>query len=202
MMLKEEFEKRTGIYPSEKMYCVIEKHYNNFDGDKDEFCAAYLKNRDNLAVKIQMDADLQDIHAAKEMEQVKGDYEDQITKLNEALAQVRQKLDKELEWEPYEIPENVPQEDYDELKDSSVTTIWSDQKATEFLSLELGFAKDRIQIIRTAPVYEINRHRHYREVGTVERLPLYAASDWNYIRFDCACRQYEYYNGELRFFCE
>lgn len=201
-MLKEEFEKRTGIYPSERMYRVIEQHYNDFDEDKDQFCAAYLKNNDNLAVKIQMDADLQDIHVAKEMELAKGNYEKQIEKLNEALAQVRHKLDVELEWKPYELPENVSQEDYEELKDSSITTIWSDQKATEFISSELGFKKERIRIIRTVPVYEIDRHRHYREVGTVERLPLYAATDWNYIRFDCARNQYEYYNGELRFFYE
>ena len=201
-MLKVEFEQQTGVYPSERMYRIIEQHYNNFDGDKDQFCAAYLKNYDNLAVKIQMDADLKDIHAAKEMEQIKKNYKEQIEKLNEALAQVRHKLDVELEWKPYELPENVSQEDYEELKDSSITTIWSDQKATEFLSSELGFEKERIQIIRTVPVYEIDRHRHYREVGTVERQPLYAATDWNYIRFDCARNQYEYYNGELRFFYE
>ena len=201
-MLKVEFEQQTGVYPSERMYRIIEQHYNNFDGDKDQFCAAYLKNYDNLAVKIQMDADLKDIHAAKEMEQIKKNYKEQIEKLNEALAQVRHKLDVELEWKPYELPENVSQEVHEELKDSSITTIWSDQKATEFLSSELGFEKERIQIIRTVPVYEIDRHRHYREVGTVERQPLYAATDWNYIRFDCARNQYEYYNGELRFFYE
>lgn len=201
-MLKEEFEQRTGIYPSERMYRIIEQYYNNFDGDKDQFCAAYLKNNDNLAVKIQMDADLQDIHAAKEMEQIKESYEEQIAELNRTLEKVRHELDVELEWEPYEIPENVSQEDYEELKESSITAIWSDNKAVEFLSSELGFAKECIQIIRTVPVYEIDRHRHYREVGTVERLPLYAASDWNYIRFDCVRNQYEYYNGELRFFYE
>lgn len=201
-MLKEEFEKRTGIYPSERMYRVIEQHYNDFDEDKDQFCAAYLKNNDNLAVKIQMDADLQDIHAAKEMEQIKESYKEQIAELNRTLEKVRHELDVELEWEPYEIPENVSQEDYEELNESSITAIWSDQKAAEFISLETGFVKERIQIIRTVPVYEIDRHRHYRKVGTVERLPLYAASDWNYIRFDCACRQYEYYNGDLRFFVE
>ena len=201
-MLKVEFEQRTGVYPSERMYRIIEQHYNNFDGDKDQFCAAYLKNNDNLAVKIQMDADLQDIHAAKEMEQIKESYKEQIAELNRTLEKVRHELDVELEWEPYEIPENVSQEDYEELNESSITAIWSDQKAAEFISLETGFVKERIQIIRTVPVYEIDRHRHYRKVGTVERLPLYAASDWNYIRFDCACRQYEYYNGELSFFCE
>ena len=201
-MLKVEFEQRTGVYPSERMYRIIEQHYNNFDGDKDQFCIAYLKNNDNLAVKIQMDADLQDIQATKEMEQVKRDHEDQIAELNRTLKKVRHELDVELEWEPYEISENVSQEDYDELKESSITSIWSDNKAVEFLSSELGFEKERIQIIRTVPVYEIDRHRHYREVGTVERLPLYAASDWNYIRFDCAGLQYEYCDGELSFFCE
>lgn len=201
-MLKVEFEQQTGVYPSERMYRIIEQHYNNFDGDKDQFCAAYLKNNDNLAVKIQMDADLQDIHAAKEMEQIKESYKEQIAELNRTLEKVRHELDVELEWEPYEIPENVSQEDYEELNESSITAIWSDQKAAEFISLETGFVKERIQIIRTVPVYEIDRHRHYRKVGTVERLPLYAASDWNYIRFDCACRQYEYYNGDLRFFVE
>ena len=201
-MLKVEFEQQTGVYPSERMYRIIEQHYNNFDGDKDQFCAAYLKNNDNLAVKIQMDADLQDIHAAKEMEQIKESYKEQIAELNRTLEKVRHELDVELEWEPYEIPENVSQEDYEELNESSITAIWSDQKAAEFISLETGFVKERIQIIRTVPVYEIDRHRHYRKVGTVERLPLYAASDWNYIRFDCACRQYEYYNGEISFLCE
>ena len=201
-MLKVEFEQQTGVYPSERMYRIIEQHYNNFDRDKDQFCAAYLKNNDNLAVKIQMDADLQDIHAAKEMEQIKESYKEQIAELNRTLEKVRHELDVELEWEPYEIPENVSQEDYEELNESSITAIWSDQKAAEFISLETGFVKERIQIIRTVPVYEIDRHRHYRKVGTVERLPLYAASDWNYIRFDCAGRQYEYYNGDLSFFCE
>src|SRR5699024_1805489 len=148
-MLKEEFEQRTGIYPSERMYRIIEQYYNNFDGDKDQFCAAYLKNNDNLAVKIQMDADLQDIHAAKEMEQIKENYEEKIAELNRTLEKVRHELDVELEWEPYEIPENVSQEDYEELKESSITAIWSDNKAVEFLSSELGFAKECIQIIRT-----------------------------------------------------
>ena len=102
-MLKVEFEQQTGVYPSERMYRIIEQHYNNFDGDKDQFCAAYLKNNDNLAVKIQMDADLQDIHAAKEMEQIKESYKEQIAELNRTLEKVRHELDVELEWEPYEI---------------------------------------------------------------------------------------------------
>lgn len=27
------------------------------------------------------------------------------------------------------------------------------------------------------------------------------ATDWNYVRFDCACFMYELVNGELRFYC-
>ena len=201
-MLREEFEQRTGIYPSNRLYQVIEKHYLDFDGDKNEFCAAYQKNKDNLASKIQMYADLQDIREAKEVDKLREDYEKQISKLNGKLEQITEELNRELEWKPYEIPENVSQADYDKLLEFSTTTKWEDYEAIEFLSQELGFETGRIRIIKSVPVYETDRHHSYRQVGTAERLPLYAAGDWNYIRFNCAGRSYEYYNGELEFFLE
>lgn len=199
-MLRDEFEQRTGIYPTNSLYQVIEKHYLVFDGDKDEFCAAYRENRENLAAKIQNDADLQEVRETNAVGKLKEDYERQIAKLNGKLEQVTSELDKELEWRPYEIPENVSQADYNKLIETSVTTKWEDHEAIDFLSRELGFAKDRIRIIKSIPVFEINRHQRYRKAGTSERLPLYAASDWNYIRFNCAGREYEYHNGEFRKF--
>lgn len=201
-MLREEFEQRTGIYPSNRLYQVIEKHYLDFDGDKNEFCAAYRKNKDNLASKIQMDADLQDVREAKVVDKLREDYEKQISKLNGKLEQVTEELNREMEWKPYEIPENVSQADYDKLLQFSTTTKWEDHEAIEFLSRELGFETGRIRIIKSVPVYEIDRHHRYRQVGTAERLPLYAAGDWNYIRFNCAGWEYEYHDGELQFFLE
>lgn len=41
-MLKEEFEQRTGFYPDQALYSIIEKHYMEFNGDKDAFCKAYI----------------------------------------------------------------------------------------------------------------------------------------------------------------
>ena len=61
-----------------------------------------------------------------------------------------------------------------------------------------GFAKEKIKIHRTLPRYEVNRHRQLRKVGEIDRAPIYNATDWNYIRFDCGCMSYELYNDNLR----
>ena len=42
-MMIEEFEQRTGYFPSSAEYKAIEAAYMEFDGDKDEFCKAYKK---------------------------------------------------------------------------------------------------------------------------------------------------------------
>jgi len=39
-MMIEEFEQRTGYFPSSAEYKAIEAAYMEFDGDKDEFCKA------------------------------------------------------------------------------------------------------------------------------------------------------------------
>lgn len=61
-MMREEFEKRTGFYPSQSLYEIIEKHYTEFDGDKDAFCKAYKKDADGLATKIQHEIDEYEIN--------------------------------------------------------------------------------------------------------------------------------------------
>lgn len=55
-MMIEEFEARTGIYPSIETYQVIEDHYYQFEGNKDDFCKAFKENRDGIAQRIQRDA--------------------------------------------------------------------------------------------------------------------------------------------------
>ena len=51
-MQRQEFEQRTGIYPTESFYKVIEELYMDFEGDKETFCAAYKENRESLAERI------------------------------------------------------------------------------------------------------------------------------------------------------
>lgn len=43
-MMIEEFEKRTGFYPTLVQYEAIERAYMDFDGDKDAFCKAYKRS--------------------------------------------------------------------------------------------------------------------------------------------------------------
>ena len=51
-MMIEEFEQRTGYFPSSAEYKAIEAAYMEFDGDKDEFCKAYKKNANGIAERI------------------------------------------------------------------------------------------------------------------------------------------------------
>lgn len=75
------------------------------------------------------------------------------------------------------------------------------QKSTKKLSDELDkprFAKEKLVIQKAVSVYQINRHRRLRKTGEAERRPVYNATDWNYIRFDCGPVSYELYNDSLK----
>ena len=74
----------------------------------------------------------------------------------------------------------------------------TDDEAKALLYNWYGFAKEKVEILHTAPIYEVNRHRQIRKIGEAERAPLYNATDWNYIRFNCGRMSYELYNDNLR----
>lgn len=92
----------------------------------------------------------------------------------------------------------MQQADYERLASQSDTEHLSDEKAKDLLYEWYGFAREKIKIHHSVPVYEVNRHRRLRKVGELDRSPLYNATDWNYIRFDCGCMSYELYNDNLR----
>lgn len=190
-MMIQEFEKLSGIYPTAELYREIEAAYYHFPGGKESFCKAYRENADGIQERIQAAADKahyeQTSKAAQEIEALKA----QIQKLTE-------KLEREQEWKPYEDRENVEQADYDRLRNDSSTEIMSDDEAKELLYDWFGFAPEKVEILHTVPVYEVNRHRELRKIGETDRTPCYNATDWNYIRFDCGMRSYELYNDDLR----
>lgn len=190
-MMREEFEQRTGFYPTSALYEIIEKHYTEFDGDKDAFCKAYKKNADGLAEKIQREADMAKHSVLQEIEKAKKAAEAKIAELEKAL-------EREQEWKPYEDTDNVQQSDYERLASQSSTEHLSDEQAKDLLYEWYGFAREKIKIHHSVPIYEVNRHRRLRKVGELDRSPLYNATDWNYIRFDCGCMSYELYNDNLR----
>ena len=198
----QEFEQRTGIFPTDDLYKIIEDFYMNFDGDKDAFCKAYKENEGSLAESIRERLAKEVLSEKAAAEQREKDLKKQITALQETVKSLQEKLDRELEWKPYVEKENVSQKDYNKLRDNNFTERLSDEKAAEYINQYYGFEISRIRVIHEIPVYEINRHNALRQVGVEMRDPLYASSDWNYIRFDCAGVAYELDDGTLGMFVD
>lgn len=190
-MLLQEFEERTGYYPAAEQYEIIEQYYTEFRGDKDAFCKAYKENLNGLAEKIQRTVDMAQIKARQKA----GKEAEAAAK---RIKELEDRLERELEWKPYEDTSNVQQADYTRLQTAGGTRTLTDDEAKDLLYDWYGFAKEKITIHRSIPRYEINRHRLLRKVGEIDRAPLYNATDWNYIRFDCGCMSYELQNDNLR----
>lgn len=188
MMIKE-FTKLTGFYPSASFAEAIQEAYYEFDGDKVAFCKAYKENADGMAERIQHNANIADAKALIERDA-------EIKKLRAEIESLRKQVEREQEWRPYVDANNYQQDRYDELRKSG--RVMTDDEAKDLLYNEFGFAREKVSIYHSIPIYEANRHRQLRKVGETERLPLYDATDWNYIRFDCGCMTYELINDELR----
>lgn len=137
--------------------------------------------------------------AEKKIEMHKADTANLLKAIAEKdrmIERLKQQLELEQEWKPYIDTDNYPQERYDELRKAG--RVMTDDEAKEILYDWYGFAKEKITILHSVPKLEVNRHRQLRKVGEIERLPLYEATDWNYIRFDCGCMSYELVNDQLR----
>lgn len=169
-MMIEEFEQRTGYFPSSAEYKAIEAAYMEFDGDKDEFCKAYKKNANGIAERIRREVNAA---AFKESRQHTAD----LTRRDIEIERLKKQLEREQEWKPYEDADAVSQADYDELATSGGTDKMTDDEAKALLYNWYGFAREMVVILRTAPIYEINRHRQLREVGAVDRAPLYNSTE-------------------------
>lgn len=201
-MTREEFEKLTGLYPSQTFYAQIEATYMVSSMDKQTFCKAFMENKDGLAEKIQRTADMLAFDAYKRAEDQKKKEIEVFKKERESLEaeieRFKKLLDIELEWKPYEIEGAITQKKYVHLKEKGDTKKLSDEKAKDLLYDLFGFAKEKLVVLHDAPVYEINRHGRLRKCKTTERIPLYNATDWYYIRFTCAGVLYEVYNNQVR----
>jgi len=178
-MTLEEFTERTGIYPDQMLYRAIENYYNIeydvFTG-KDTFFKAYKENANGLAETIQRDAD--------------------------------EAIDRELEWKPCKTHgTNMNQDKYDELAEictgmDGQTHFTGEEEAKKLVAEMFGFSSEKIEIVGTVRVYEINRHGRLRKAAEYKRQPLYNDGDSNYIRFNVRCADtfwpYKMVNGLLK----
>ena len=206
-MMLEEFEARTGFYPTRVQYEAIERAYLDFDGDKDAFCNAYKKNVGGIAAGIQwevnMEAFRQEQHHAAELQR----RDAEIKSRDAEIERLKALLDRELEWRPCEgCGTNMAQDRYEELLVSCTGQngdphVMSEAEARQLVAEEFGFNPERVEIITTVHTYEVHKHRQLRKAAAYTRQPLYDATDYNYVRFTVRCAgstwMYEMVNGEL-----
>lgn len=198
-MMIQEFESRTGFYPSQDLYSFIEKAYMESDLDKDAFCQLYKKNENGIADAIARKASNAAIIAADKIEK---ETSKKIFDLEKEVQRLTAQLDREQEWKSYESERNVKQADYESLALFGGSRILADDEAKQLIADEFGFNPQKLTILHSVHKEEINRHRQCRQVGEISREPVYNATDWNYIRFDCAGWYYEMHNGSLnQFYC-
>lgn len=193
-MLITEFEALTGIYPSAETYCEIEKQYVNFHGNKQEFCKAYVENRDGLATKIQTLANMAACRREKEKNQEIGNLQSIIQKLKEKIG----RLDAKLGWMPYDGNTVMSDDEYSNL--AKTGQVMTKEDALDFLNREFGFAKEAVQLSFAVPYLEKDFQGTIRQVEGKhprERQAVYAATDDNYVRFECGGYTYECVNGNL-----
>lgn len=202
-MMIQEFEIRTGFYPTAAMYKVIEEYYYKFKGSKDDFCKAFKANDGGLAEEIRKAANLAEYEAGKERaaETVRRDAE--VADLQKQIEKLKADLDRAEGWEAHEVS-RMSQDRYEHLHSSGREM--TDEEAQEYVAEEFGFAPDKVKILREIPTYQIDKDKtRIRKNGKVSRPPVYDATDWLYIRFNVRGNvtwQYEAVNGELYQYCD
>lgn len=77
-MMMSEFIDRTGVEPTYEEYHYIEESYYEFDGNKDEFCKQWLKDKrdGHWATELRL---------RKQMDEMKKMYEEQLAEKEENL---------------------------------------------------------------------------------------------------------------------
>lgn len=196
-MMISEFVERTSFEPMPEEYEQIENAYYHFDGSKDDFCKSWLagggilKAAQARAEKIsQLRSELLELDRSNRME---------IDGYERRIEQLKAQLDRELEWElRADAGTRMSQRAYEDL--AGAGTAMTDEEAKAFIANECGFDPEKVVILHEVSTYEVNKYRQLRPAARFTRQPIYNATDWNYIRFDCACFMYELVNGELHFY--
>ncbi len=198
-MMKTKFEERTKCYVTEDYYRFIELAYMESGLDEDEFCSNFSKDKDFVAKKI-FDRYMKYRYDSYQEEQRNRHFlQKQVSLLNQKIVNLNNLLEREQEWKDYDDG-LFPDKDYMELADScrKCNCVGMDETiAKKIISSNFGFSFDWIKILCSKPVYQVNRHGQLREVGKIDRFPLYFSSDWNYFLFECCGITYEIVNDKL-----
>lgn len=179
----------TDSYVGTAMEGVLEIAEENIQND----FACSMKNRAELAERELKDTSSRLSGKINELQNTIEHL--QIEK--KGLQAVNTRLLNELEEEEWKDYGRCPLERYKELSKSALSRFLDDEYCKKLLYRLYGFAEEKIAIIRDVPICQINRHGKIRITGTEIREPIYASTDWNYIRFSVCGLGYELYNGNL-----
>ena len=102
---------------------------------------------------------------------------------------------------------NYLQSEYEELLKEPSARDLAEAEAKMFINKEYGFEASRIEVHTDAIVAEFGRKEtHGTPVWAPTRIytrkAVYAAPDYNYIRFNVCGNQYEICNGEMYFYID
>ena len=86
--------------------------------------------------------------------------------------------------------------DYQKLLSCGNEVKMTEEKAKIWINREFGFEASRIEIIPGVETYRKDGNRAIKH-QTYARIPLYCATDYNYVRFNVNGWQYEAINGQL-----
>lgn len=191
-MLRSEFEILTGIYVDEEMMDVINEQYIEMELDKHVFCEAYKSNMNGLAQIIQREAN------RRQFEKM-DDINKAIKELNDKISGLKAELEKEQEWKPYGKNSAMNAVDYTRLLHGYQPM--GKAAAARLVAEEFGFKEECVHVMDQVPVYKQDRHGEIKAFGCEDRPPVYASTDWNYVRFDVVTKgqtfSYEMVNGDL-----
>lgn len=126
-----------------------------------------------------------------------------------AAAKEKEALEKRIKALRKPTGTNMSQERYAKLEKHAVelvghcdiSTVLTDAEAVLLINKEFGFEAGRIEILHEAEIDVSEEGSRYVKTAKVPRKPVYAASDWNYIRFNVrtapATWYYEMINADL-----
>lgn len=198
-MMKEEFEKLTGLQVGPEVYHLVECVYMNSPQlDKQAFCEQYKGNTgfSNLLNLVEQEL----VELQRRVEETDAVMSRELVSKDAQIKSLEEKLNKELEWKLAEnTGTNLPQEEYEKVE-MIIAETSPEFDAVKFVADEWRFQEEYIRIVKTVHTYEKKRHGVLRVKDTYEREPFYASTDWNYVRFDVNDMHYEVVNGELYFY--
>ena len=199
-MMRSEFIELTGFEPTPEEYSQIEERYmSDAELSKEDFCRAFIadgEDRKLYAARAAKIAALEDRLQEESRRHCKTclEYEDRIDRLRAAL-------EKEEEWKPVsDCGTQLSEEKYQDLLKSGICEFLTEEAAIDLVYNECGFDRSKVRLVECVNTYEVNRHQKLRKAASFARKPLYASSDWNYVRFNCQGWQYELINGQLFFY--